>query len=143
MAQKKTTMFGEFKDFILRGNVVDLAVAVVIGAAFGQVVKDVVDILTNIPAIAGKHTQFVNLACHIRGGTFAYGPLIHDLITFVIVAAAIFLVVVKPMNYIAERRRRGVPEPESDDRPCPYCLSSIPKAASRCAFCTAEVPVAA
>ena len=131
---------GEFKDFILRGNVVDLAVAVVIALYFGPIIKDVVGFILNILAIFGKHTSFENLAFHIRGGTFAYGNLITDIITFVIVAAAVFFLVVRPIGILQQVRQRGAPDPESTTRSCPECLSDIPKAATRCAFCTAVVP---
>ena len=138
MAQRKKRLLAEFKDFVLRGDVVALAVGVVIALAFKTVIDALVDIVTNIPAIIGKHTQFAALAFHIRGGVFKYGALIQAIISFIIVAAAVFFVVVKPYNMLLERKR-GRADAESDDRPCPECLSSIPKAASRCAFCTAQV----
>ncbi|MGH9121473.1 MAG: large conductance mechanosensitive channel protein MscL, partial [Acidimicrobiales bacterium] len=130
----------EFKDFILRGNVVDLAVAVVIALYFGPIIKDLVSFILNILAIAGKHTSFQDLAFHIRGGTFAYGQLITDIITFLIVAAAVFFLVVRPIGWLQAIRQRRGPDPDSTTRPCPECLSDIPKAATRCAFCTAVVP---
>jgi large conductance mechanosensitive channel len=139
MATRKKSLLAEFKDFILRGDVVALAVGVVMALAFKTVVDAFVDIITNIVAIVGGHTQFNALAFHIRGGTFHYGALIQAIISFIVVAAAVFFLVIKPYNYLLERRKRGVPEPESDDRPCPQCLSDIPKAASRCAFCTSPV----
>ena len=130
---------GEFKEFLLRGNVVDLAVAVVIGGAFGAVVKAFVsDILTPLIGIPGK-TDFSKLTFTINGSTFLYGDLINAVITFVSVAAAVFFFVVKPLNALAARRNKGAPEPEVTTRPCPECLSDIPKAASRCKFCTASV----
>ena len=138
MAEKKKSAYGEFKDFIVQGDVIALAVAVVIATFFGQVVKDVVQFILQILAIPGKHTAFQNLAFHIRGGTFAYGQLISDIITFVVVAAVIFFIVVRPISALLAKRR-AQPDPESDVRPCPECLSDIPKAARRCAFCTAEV----
>ena len=143
MSEKKGTL-SEFKEFILRGNVVDLAVAVVIGTAFAAVVKALVtDILTPlIAAIVGK-PDFAALHFRIHKSIFLYGDVINNIITFVSVAAAVFFLVVKPINYLTERRKRGESEPESTDRSCPECLSSIPKKATRCAFCTAEVsPVA-
>jgi large conductance mechanosensitive channel len=129
----------EFREFILRGNVVDLAVAVVIGAAFTAVVNALVkDLLTPvIAAIFGK-PDFSNLAFTINGSRFAYGDLLNAVLTFVLVAAALFFFVVKPVNYLMERRRTG-PDVESTTRDCPECLSAIPVAAARCAFCTTEV----
>jgi large conductance mechanosensitive channel len=139
MATRKKSIFTEFKDFLLRGDVVTLAVAVVVALAFKSVVDAVVDIVTNIVAILGRHTQFSGLAFHIRGAVFHYGALIQAIISFVIVAAAVFFLVVKPYDYLVEQRQRRGPDPDSDDRPCPRCLSSIPKAATRCSFCTSDV----
>ena len=129
----------EFREFILRGNVVDLAVAVVIGAAFTAVVNALVkDILTPvIAAIFGK-PDFSNLAFTINDSRFAYGDFLNAVLTFVLVAAALFFFVIKPVNYLMERRRTG-PDVESTTHDCPRCLSAIPIAASRCAFCTSEV----
>jgi large conductance mechanosensitive channel len=142
MAEKKS-LLTEFKEFVLRGNVVDLAVAVVIGAAFGAVVKALVaDLITPIISIPGSH-NFQDLSFHIRHSTFAYGDFINNVIAFVSVAAAVFFFVVKPINYLIVRRQKGQGDAESDDRSCPECLSTIPKAASRCAFCTAVVGPAA
>jgi large conductance mechanosensitive channel len=133
----------EFKEFVLRGNVVDLAVAVVVGAAFGAVVKALVgDLITPIISIPG-HSNFQDLHFTVRHSVFAYGDFINNVITFVSIAVAVFFFVVKPVDYLLERRRRGQVEPDSDDRPCPECLSTIPKAATRCAFCTAQVGRAA
>jgi large conductance mechanosensitive channel len=128
----------EFKAFLLRGNVVDLAVAVVIGAAFGMVVTALVrDLITPILAIPGK-THFSDLSFKIRDSEFLYGDFINVLIAFVSIAAAVFLFVVKPVNALMARRKTE-PDVESTVRDCPECLSSIPSAAHRCAFCTAEV----
>jgi large conductance mechanosensitive channel len=130
----------EFRDFILRGNVVDLAVAVVIGAAFTQVVNAVVaDLITPlIGAITGGDEFFASKSFSINGSEFLYGDLINHVITFVVVAAVVFFAVVKPLNTVMARLRpeRPVDEPT---HPCPECLSEIPRAARRCAFCTAEV----
>jgi large conductance mechanosensitive channel len=110
-------MLKGFKEFILRGNVVDLAVAVVIGAAFGAVVTALVaDIITPLIAAIGGKPDFSSLAFHINGSTFLYGAFINALISFVIIAAAIYFIVVLPLNKIAERRAArlatGVPDPE-------------------------------
>jgi large conductance mechanosensitive channel len=140
MAVKKKNLLAEFKDFVLRGDVVALAVGVVIALAFKSVMDAFVDIVTNVAAIAGKRTAFDSLQFAIRGGHFRYGHLFNTVISFVITAAAVFFLVVKPYNVLLERRKRGQEEGESDDRPCPECLSSIPRAAVRCAYCTAQVP---
>jgi large conductance mechanosensitive channel len=130
---------GEFKDFILRGNVIDLAIAVVIGAAFGVVVNALVkDLLTPVVAAVFGKPDFGALSFTINKSKFAYGDFINAVIAFLAIAAAVFFVVVKPINVLTERRKRA-PEPESDDRPCPECLSQIPKAARRCSSCTSEV----
>jgi large conductance mechanosensitive channel len=132
-------LMGEFKSFLLRGNVVDLAVAVVLGTAFGLVVKALVDdLLTPIIALIFGQPNFESLSFTINSSHFLYGDFINALIAFISVAAAIFFFVVKPLAAMAERRARGVVEPESETRPCTECLSEIPKAARRCAFCTAE-----
>lgn len=129
----------EFKEFVLRGNVVDLAVAVVIGAAFGAVVTALVkDIVTPvIAAIVGK-PDFSNLRFTIHKSHFLYGDFINAVIAFLSIATAVFFLVVQPVNYLMRRRKTTV-DVESDNRPCPECLSNIPKAATRCAFCTAKV----
>jgi large conductance mechanosensitive channel len=140
MAVRRKSLLAEFKDFVLRGDVVALAVGVVMALAFAAVITAFVDIVINVISIAGKHTAFDNLEIRIRGGHFRYGHLINTMISFVITAAAVFFLVVKPYNVLLERRKRGQEEGESDDRPCPECLSSIPRAATRCAYCTAQVP---
>jgi large conductance mechanosensitive channel len=134
----------EFKAFLLRGNVVDLAVAVVIGAAFGMVVQALVkDLITPILAIPGGNPDFSTLSFSINGSTFFYGDFLNVVIAFVSIAAAVFFFVVKPVNALMARRKTE-PDVESTVRDCPECLSSIPSAAHRCAFCTAEVtPTAA
>jgi large conductance mechanosensitive channel len=127
-----------FREFILRGNVVDLAVAVVIGAAFGAVVTAFVNgFLTPLVGILGVNGQFQSAAFSIRSSQFEYGAFINAVISFVLVAAAVYFFVVVPMLKIQERRA-GPPE-DVDTRDCPECLSTIPKAARRCSFCTSEV----
>ncbi|MEA2255677.1 MAG: large conductance mechanosensitive channel [Solirubrobacteraceae bacterium] len=133
-------MLKEFRSCVLRGNVVDLAVAVVIGAAFGAVVTALVkDLVTPIVAAVGGKHDFSSLAFTINGSRFAYGDFLNAVISFLIIAAAVFFLVVKPVNMLMERRKTE-PEVEADTRACPECLSQIPAPASRCAFCTAEVP---
>ena len=135
----------EFKNFLARGNIVDLAVAFVIGTAFAAVVKALVaDLLTPIIALIFGNPDFSTLSFTINSSHFFYGDFINALITFISVAAAIFFFVVKPLNVMAARRAAGQPDPDSDTRACTECLSEIPKAARRCAFCAApQEPVAA
>lgn len=134
-------MLKDFKTFILRGNVLDLAIAVVIGAAFGAVVTALVkDLITPIIAIPGRH-DFSTLKFTIRKSNFLYGDFINAVIAFLSIAAAVFFFVVRPVNALMARRKTE-PDVLSTTRDCPYCLSSIPIAASRCAFCTADVSAA-
>lgn len=134
-------MLKGFREFILRGNVVDLAVAVVIGAAFGAVVNQLVkSFLTPLIGILGISGTFENATFTIRSSVFTYGAFIDAVITFVLVAAAVYFAVVVPVNRMNERR--AVAE-EVATRECPECLSTIPKAAKRCSFCTTEVGAAA
>jgi large conductance mechanosensitive channel len=136
-------MLREFREFILRGNVVDLAVGVVIGAAFGALVAAVVSgLITPIIAAIGGEPDFSNLSFTINDSKFAYGEVINALISFVIIAAAVFFLVVKPVNVLMERFRTE-PDIKQETRPCPECLSDIPQGAKRCAFCTAVVERAA
>ncbi len=130
-------MLKGFREFILRGNVIDLAVAVVIGAAFGTVVRAFVDSLLTpiISAVAGK-PSFGGLAFTIHKSHFAYGAFINAVISFVLVAAAVYFAVVVPMNAVAARRARGQ---DPTTRECPECLSEIPIGARRCAHCTSEL----
>ena len=133
----------EFKQFLLRGNVVDLAVGVVIGLAFGAVITALVaDILTPIIAAIFGKSDFSALTFTINGSVFRYGDFINALIAFVTIAAAVFFFVVRPVNHLMARRKT---EPPVDDtvRQCPECLSEIPVDARRCAFCTSQVGAAA
>ena len=129
-------MFSGFGKFLMRGNVVDLAVAVVIGAAFGAVVTSLVkDLLTPfIAAIVGK-PDFSSIAFTINNSRFGIGSFINALVSFVLISAAIYFFVVAPMNAIIARRKPVDPT----DRMCPECISEIPIAATRCKFCTAVV----
>ncbi len=131
-------MLKDFKAFILRGNVVDLAVGVVIGAAFAAVVTALVEgIFTPILAIPGE-TNFGELTFSIGGGIFRYGAVINAVISFLVIAAAVFFLVVKPVNALMAKRKTE-PDVESTTKECRYCLSNIPVAASVCAFCTRDV----
>ena len=130
-------MLKGFKQFILRGNVIDLAVAVVMGAAFGAVVAAFVkDLLTPlIAAIFGKH-DFSAIAFTVNGSIFAVGDFINALISFLLVAIAIYFFVVHPMNALMARMRRGEPAPDPTTKKCPECMSEVPIAARRCSQCT-------
>ena len=131
-------MFKEFKKFILRGNVVDLAVGVVIGAAFTTVVNSVVkDMITPVITVFGSTKRFADAHFTIRGSEFLYGDLINSIITFLIVAAVIFFLVVQPINKLTERF--GVGTDDEPTRKCPHCLSKIPKEATKCMFCTSTI----
>ena len=127
-----------FRQFILRGNLVDLAVAVVIGAAFGAVVTALVaDLITPLIGAIGGKPDFSGLSFTINKSHFKYGDFINALLTFVIIAAVVYFFVVKPVAALLER---FTPKKEiGPQRQCPECLSDIPLAASRCAFCTTEV----
>ena len=132
----------DFKTFILRGNVIDLAVGVAIGAAFGAVVTSFTkNLLLPIVAIPGGKADFAQYDFTIRSSVFRYGQFINDMISFVLIAAALFFFVIRPINMLMARRKTE-PDVMSTTRDCPYCLSSIPIAASRCAFCTADVGAA-
>ena len=133
-------MLKEFRQFIMRGNVVELAVAVVIGAAFGAVVTAfVADIITPLVAAIFGKPSFDGLSFTINKSHFRYGAFIDAVLSFVMIAAAIFFVVVKPLNMLAARRAAGAPPESPTTKACPECLSDIPIAARRCAFCTSEV----
>jgi large conductance mechanosensitive channel len=132
-------MLKGFRTFVLRGNVVDLAVAVVIGAAFGQVVSSFVEnLLTPLIAIPGS-VDFSEIGFTVNDSTFFVGVFLNDLISFLLVAAAVYFFVVRPVNALTERLRPDEPSEDDDTRACPECLSVIPSAARRCAHCTAEL----
>lgn len=131
-------MLKEFRDFLLRGNVVDLAVAVVIGAAFGAVITSfVTDILTPLLGFIGT-PDFSELDFTAGDDKVKYGLFLNAVVSFVMVAAAIFFVVVKPINELMELRKTQ-PDVSSPTKECPECLSNIPIEARRCAFCTTPV----
>lgn len=128
-------MLNEFKAFLLRGNVVDLAVGVVVGAAFGTIVTALVsDLLTPLIAAIAKVPDFGSLVFTINGSQFMYGHFINALISFILVAGAVFFFVVKPMNMLIARSKK---EPPADptSKKCRECLSEIPIAAKRCSHC--------
>jgi large conductance mechanosensitive channel len=131
-----------FRKFLLRGNLVDLAVAVVVGAAFGALVTGLVkDLITPLIAAIGGKPDFGNLAFTVNGSRFAYGDFLNLLIAFVIIAAVLYFLVVVPFSALLERfKPMPSPAPTQD---CPHCLSSIPAAATVCAFCTRDVAAVA
>lgn len=132
-------LIDEFKQFLLRGNLVDIAVGIVIGIAFAAVVTALVeDLITPLIAAIGGQSNFSTLDFTVNGSTFLYGDFINKLITFVMIAAVVFFLVVKPVNALTSRARRE-PPPDPTTRKCPECLSIIPLEARRCAYCTAEV----
>jgi large conductance mechanosensitive channel len=130
----------DFKAFVLRGNVVDLAVGIVIGVAFGTVIAALVkDLITPLIAIAGKQPDFSAWYFMIGKSKFLIGDFINAIIAFVILAAVIFFFVVRPVNGLIQRSKTE-PPPDPTTRDCPYCLSTIPIQASKCSFCTSDVP---
>jgi large conductance mechanosensitive channel len=132
----------EFREFILRGNLVDLAVAVVIGTAFTALVGSLVaDLITPLIAAIGGEPDFSALSFTINGSEFRYGAFFNALLAFLLIAAVVFFLVIKPVNALLNRLQTEPPVAE-ETRECPECLSQIPTAASRCAFCTTEVAVA-
>ncbi len=129
----------DFRTFLLRGNVVDLAVGVVIGVAFAALVASFVeDLVTPLLAAIFGEPDFSNLTFTINDSQFRYGAFLNALIAFVLIAAVLFFLVVKPVNALMARRKTE-PDVEGMTRECPECLSEIPVGASRCAFCTAAV----
>ena len=126
-----------FKAFVLRGNVLDLAVAVVMGGAFGAVVTALVkDIITPIIAALVGKPDFSNIFFTLNGSKFLIGDFLNAVISFLLVAAAIYFFIILPVNTIMERMKRGEPTPDATTKSCPECLSTIAIAARRCAFCT-------
>jgi len=132
-------MLKGFRDFILKGNVVDLAVAVVVGGAFGAIVTALVkDLITPLIAAIGGNPDFSGIYFTLNNSKFMIGDFLNSLVSFLLIAAAIYFLVVVPMQKIAERRKPAeVIEPT--EIACPECLSMIPKEAKRCKFCTAVV----
>jgi large conductance mechanosensitive channel len=133
-------VLSEFKKFLLRGNMVELAVAVVVGVAFGALVASLVeDMITPLIAAIGGQPDFSDLAFTINGSTFQYGSFINAVIAFLIIALVVFLLVVKPVNALVERANRSAPE-DPTLKQCPECRMDIPVDATRCGFCTSGVP---
>ena len=132
----------EFRDFIMRGNVVDLAVAVVLATAFTAVVTAFVDsVITPLIALIGGQPDLTGIGFDIGDTNFPIGDFLTAAVSFIIVAAVVFFFVVKPLNTLMQRMKN---EPPSDptERQCPACLSDVPVAATRCKFCTSDLPPA-
>ena len=133
-------MFKGFRQFVLRGNVLDLAVAVVIGGAFGSVITALVkDLLTPLIAALVGQPDFSAITLTVNGSQFLLGDFLNALLSFVLIAAAVYFFVVVPVNAIAARRARGEPPSDPTTKKCPECLSEAPIAARRCAFCTSPL----
>ncbi len=132
-------MLRGFRDFCMRGNVVDLAVGIIVGTAFGAVVSSLVDdlIMPIIAALGGK-PDFSQFLFTLNGAEFRYGAFLSTIITFVLIAAVIYFLIVVPLNRLAELRERGQAPAEATTKQCPECLSTIPRAARKCAFCASE-----
>jgi large conductance mechanosensitive channel len=132
-------MLKEFRAFILRGNLVELAVAVVIGTAFATMVSAFTQgLITPLIAAIGSEPDFSALSFTVNDSRFRYGVFLNALVSFLIVAAVVFFFVVKPLNTLKDRQKAGLAAGEVT-RACPECISEIPTRARRCAFCTAEV----
>lgn len=132
-------MLKDFKQFLLRGNVVDLAIGVVIGAGFGAIVTALVsDVLTPFISAIARVPDFNGLSFTINGGNIMYGHFLNAVISFLLTASAVFFLVVKPMNLLVKNSRKKAPIDDSTKK-CSECESVIPKNAKRCAFCTQVV----
>jgi large conductance mechanosensitive channel len=130
-------MIKGYRDFIMRGNVVDLAVAVVMGAAFGAVVTSLVeDLLTPLIGVIAGEPDFRDLTFTLNGSEFQYGSFLNALFSFLMIGAGIYFFVVTPLNHLAERRKEGV---DPDVKDCPECTNEIPFEAKRCPHCTAQL----
>lgn len=130
-------MFKEFRKFILRGNVVDLAVGVIIGAAFNGVVQALVSMITQL--LPSKDGKFANAHVFILHKDVIYGPFVNALISFLLVAAVVFFLIVQPINKLTELANRSKDTEEPSTKKCRYCLSEIPSEATRCKFCTSQL----
>lgn len=132
-------MLQEFRKFIMRGNVVDLAVGVIIGAAFNNVVQSLVTMITEF--LPSKNGKFAAASFELAGKKVLYGQFVNALISFLLVAAVVFFLVVKPINKLNELAMRNKDTEESTTKKCDFCLSVIPVKATRCKFCTSKLEV--
>jgi large conductance mechanosensitive channel len=133
-------MLSGFRQFVLRGNVLDLAVAVVIGGAFGAVVTALVkDLLTPLIAAIVSKPDFSAISLTINNSQLLIGAFLNEVVSFVLIAAAVYFCVVAPVNAIVARRRRGESPADPTTKKCTECLSEVPIAARRCAFCTSPL----
>jgi large conductance mechanosensitive channel len=133
-------MLKDFKKFILRGNVVDLAVAVVIGAAFSAIVTALVkDLVTPFIAAIGGKPDFSNLYFTINNSKFMYGDFLNAVVSFLLIASVVFFFIVQPINQLVARANKNKESEEPTEKKCEFCLSKIPKDAKKCAFCTSNV----
>jgi large conductance mechanosensitive channel len=134
-------MFKGFRDFILRGNVVDLAVAVIIGAAFNAIVSALVgDVLNPLIAATIGKPDFSNVIINVGNGHIKVGSFLNAVVSFLIVGAVVYFAIVLPLNALQSRLKKPAPDAPSTLKTCPECLSEIPLAAKRCAHCTQPVP---
>lgn len=130
-------MLKGFRDFILRGNVMDLAVAVIIGAAFGAIVTALVtDIINPLIAAIVHKPDFSALVLDVNGGKIKYGDFLNSLISFLLIAGSVYFLFVLPVNALMNKFKKPIPEAPPSTRTCPECLSDIPLAAKRCSHCT-------
>jgi large conductance mechanosensitive channel len=130
----------EFKEFILRGNVVSLAVAVIIGAAFNDIVNSLVaDMITPLLAAFGGQPDFSGITFTINNSEFGIGRFLNAVIAFLIIAAVVFFLIVKPMNALMERAARSEGTPDPSTTKCPYCMTEVSIEATRCPACTSEL----
>ena len=133
-------MLNGLKQFLLRGNVIDLAVAVVIGGAFGAVVTALVkDLLTPLLAAIGGQPDFSAIRFAVNGSQFLIGDFVNAIVSFLLIGTAVYVFVVAPMNAVTARMRRGEASPDPTTKKCPECLSDVPIAARRCAHCTSAL----
>jgi large conductance mechanosensitive channel len=130
-------MFKEFRKFILRGNVVDLAVGVIIGAAFNNVVQSLVSMITQL--LPSKGGKFATAHLYVLHKDIIYGPFVNAFISFLLVAVVVFFFVVQPVNKLAAFSLRSKTTEEPATKKCPYCLSIIPMGATKCSFCTSKL----
>lgn len=135
-------MLSEFKSFLLRGNVIDLAIGLIAGSVFGAVVKSLVEdlIMPLITAIVGKQ-DYTSLSFTVNDSVIKYGSFITVTITFLLTMTAVFFFIVKPVNVMSERLAKDNGEANPTEKKCQYCLSDIPAEASRCRYCTSELKV--